>query len=278
MNRTILVTGATGKTGQRLTDLLRSQGHDVRAVSRSTSPRFDWTDPDTWMAALDGVHAIYIVTANLYDPATPDQLRKFGLLAVQNGASRAVMASVPDDGSEAFQGVREAEQALASSGLGVTVLRFRWFMQTFSEDFLHPYVSAGELRLPAGGGGEAFIDANDIAAVAAATLTQDHHSGHEYELTGPRVLTFDDAASELSAATGRTITYTAVSPEDYRNEQEKRTEPKEGIDLLIDLYATIASGDLMTTTTDVHNVLGRQPNDFRDFAQRTAHTGTWNKS
>lgn len=135
MNDTILVTGGTGKTGGRITKLLRSQGHEVHAVSRSTSPRFDWQDHDTWPAALNGVKAMYVVTASLHDPDTLDQLRAFGKLAAHHGATRAVLASVPDDGSsEEFQAVRDAEQALASSGLNLTVLRFRWFMQTFSED------------------------------------------------------------------------------------------------------------------------------------------------
>lgn len=275
MNNTILVTGATGETGERITDLLRAEGHEVRAVSRSTTLRFDWDDPQTWPAALDGVAAIYVVTASLHDPDTLRQMREFGNLAVRHGATRAVMASIPDDGSEQFEAVREAEQALAGAGLDLTVLRFRWFMQTFSEDFLHDYITAGELRLPAGDGGEAFIDADDIAAVAVAALTEDGHTGREYELTGPRALSFDDVARELSDATGRTITYTAVSAAKYKQEQEQRGEPKEGVDLLAELYAAIAAGDLMTTTAHVHDVLGRAPHDFRDFANRAARDGAW---
>lgn len=275
MNETILVTGATGKTGKRITELLRAQGHAVRAVSRSTDIRFDWQDADTWPAALEGVNAIYVVTASLYDPDTLNQLREFGKLAIQNGATRAVMASVPDDGSKEFQTVRNAEKALAESGLGLTVLRFRWFMQTFTEDFLRDYVVTGELRLPAGDGGEAFIDADDIAAVAAAILIDDRHVDADYELTGPRALTFNDVANELSVATGRTITYTAVSPEDYTHEQEQRGEPKEGVELLTELFATMAAGDLMTTTTHVRDVLGRSPQDFRDFALRAARNDAW---
>lgn len=275
MNETILVTGATGKTGKRITELLRAQGHAVRAVSRSTDIRFDWHDADTWPAALEGVTAIYVVTASLFDPDTLDQLREFGKLAVQNGATRAVMASVPDDGSEEFQVLRNAENALAESGLGLTVLRFRCFMQTFSEDFLRDYVITGELRLPAGDGGEAFIDADDIAAVAVATLTDDRHIDADYELTGPRALTFNDVAQELSDATDRNITYTAVSPEDYTHEQEQRGEPKEGVELLKGPFATMAAGDLMTTTTHVQDVLGRSPQDFRDFALRAARSDAW---
>lgn len=275
LNETILVTGATGKTGKRITELLRAQGHAVRAVSRSTDIRFDWQDADTWPAALEGVNAIYVVTASLYDPDTLNQLREFGKLAIQNGATRAVMASVPDDGSKEFQTVRNAEKALAESGLGLTVLRFRWFMQTFTEDFLRDYVVTGELRLPAGDGGEAFIDADDIAAVAAAILIDDRHVDADYELTGPRALTFNDVANELSVATGRTITYTAVSPEDYTHEQEQRGEPKEGVELLTELFATMAAGDLMTTTTHVRDVLGRSPQDFRDFALRAARNDAW---
>lgn len=49
----------------------------------------------------------------------------------------------------------------------------QWYFQNLSEDFLCDLVLSGELRLPAGDGKEAFIDAEDIAEVAVAALTED---------------------------------------------------------------------------------------------------------
>jgi uncharacterized protein YbjT (DUF2867 family) len=271
-NNTILVTGGTGKTGRRVAALLQEQGHDVRAVSRSTPVPFDWSNEATWPAALDEVESIYVVTTDLYDPKTTTQFRDFGRLAVEHGATRAVMISVPDDGQS---GVGDAGQQLTDAGLGLTMLRLRWFNQNFSEDFLTPAVLSGDLRLPAGTGAEAFVDADDIAAVAAAALTDSRHVGRDYELTGPRLLTFDDVAREISEATARPLTYTALSKGEYISEQIESGVPAEWAEFSAYLYESIASGALQTTTTHIEEVLGRPARDFRDFALDAAAHGAW---
>jgi len=89
-------------------------------------------------------------------------------------------------------------------------------MQNFSEDLFHDAVTAGELRLPTADGHEPFLDLDDLAAVAAAVLTQDGHAGKVYELSGPRLLTFGDVTDEIGRVTGREIAYVPVSPDEYR--------------------------------------------------------------
>jgi uncharacterized protein YbjT (DUF2867 family) len=84
------------------------------------------------------------------------------------------------------------------------------FSQNFSENYLLEPVRSGQVILPAGPVGEPFVDADDIADVAAVMLTQDRRPGQIYELTGRRLLTFADAAAEIAAATGRAIGYTRV--------------------------------------------------------------------
>src|SRR5262249_56738902 len=74
---------------------------------------------------------------------------------------------------------------------------------------------SGEIALPAGDTPEPFVDADDIADVAVAALTDDEHVGQLYELTGPRLLTLTDVAEELSTATGRDIRYVPVSIDEY---------------------------------------------------------------
>ncbi|PPG37454.1 NmrA family NAD(P)-binding protein [Pseudoclavibacter sp. RFBA6] len=274
-NGTILVTGGTGKTGRRVAELLRERGQDVRAVSRNSEIRFDWDDDSTWPDAVKDVAAVYIVTTSLHDPSVADQFRAFGELVVASGATRAVLVSVPDDGHAAFRLAQAAEAELTKAGLGLAVLRLRWFNQNFSEDFLAPFVDAGDLRLPAGHGAEAFVDADDIAEVAALALTDDSHAGRTYELTGPRLLTFADVAQELSAATGRTITYTPLEVDAYVAEQIGYGVPEEWARLSATLYANIAAGALQTVSSDIADVLGRPARDFRDFAASAVRDGAW---
>ena len=95
-----------------------------------------------------------------------------------------------------------------------TVVRASWFCQNFSEGPFLDMVLAGEITLPAGDVREPFVNADDIADVAVAALTEDGHAGQVYELTGPRLLTFAEAVDEIARATGRTIRYVQMGGHD----------------------------------------------------------------
>ena len=101
------------------------------------------------------------------------------------------------------RGRASAKRPCATAAPTTTIVRSTWFSQNFSEDYWLDYVLSGELAVPAGDTPEPFVDADDIADVAVAALTDDRHIGQLYELTGPRLLTFGDAAVEISRAAGR---------------------------------------------------------------------------
>src|SRR2546425_791602 len=189
----ILVTGAAGKTGSRVARLLKERGVTVRTGSRSGTPSFDWTDRSTWKPALRGVTGTYLVVPDLGSAQAAETIGAFARQAAAAGTRHAVLLSVPEGGGPDQEHVLAAERALEHAGPDWTVLRPRWFCQNFSEDFLHGPVMSGEVRLPAGDGKEAFVDAEDIAEVAVAALTEEGHAGWYYELSGPRLMTFGDA-------------------------------------------------------------------------------------
>jgi uncharacterized protein YbjT (DUF2867 family) len=97
----------------------------------------------------------------------------------------------------------------------LTILRCSWFNQNFSENYLLEPILDGLVELPAGSVAEPFVDADDIADVAVAALTDGRHAGQLYELTGPRLLTFADTVAEIGRASGRSIRYIPVSPREY---------------------------------------------------------------
>lgn len=274
----ILVTGATGKTGRRVVRRLHEQGVPVRAASPSSSVRLDWNDRTTWEPVLEGAKAVYLVVPDLGSAQAADDLAAFTERAAAAGVGRAVLISFPPSDIPGMEPehVAAAEQAPARAGLETTVLRLRWFFQNFSEDFLHGAVLSGDMRLPAGDGKEAFVDAEDIAAVAVRALTQQGHAGLIYELSGPRLMSFADAVADIAHATGRPIGYTPLSPEAYAAEQRAHGVPEKWVQLTIDLYAHVRSGMLGTATGDVERVLGRPPRDFVDYAREAVTQGVWN--
>lgn len=265
-----LVLGATGKTGRRVVDRLRQRGLPVREASRSGNPGFDWEDPATWRPVLDGVGAAYIsYYPDLAVPGAPEAVRAFADLALDSGVQKLVLLS--GRGEEEAQ---RAEQKLLDTGADVTVVRCAWFMQNFSEDFMHSAVMDGQLILPGGEGREPFVDADDIADVAVAALTEDGHRGEIYELTSPRLYTLAEIAAELSQATGRTISYVPVTVEEYAAGAADHGVPAEFVTFLTYLFGQVF-GNNAYVTDGVQRALGRAPRDFATFAQAAAANSAW---
>ena len=203
--------GGRGKTGRRVAWRLEARGLPVRIGSRSGEPPFDWEDRSTWATALDGVESVYVsYYPDLAVPGAVETVGAFAEMAVKHGVPRLVLLAGRGE-PEAEQ----AEQAVRDSGAELTIVRSTWFAQNFSEDYMLEYVLSGEVALPAGDTPEPFVDADDIADVAVAALTDDVHVGQLYELTGPRLLTFAEAVEEISRATGRQIRYVPISIEEH---------------------------------------------------------------
>jgi uncharacterized protein YbjT (DUF2867 family) len=273
-----LVLGGTGKTGRRVAERLAERGLLVRIGSRSAEPPFDWEKPDTWATALDGVSAAYVsYYPDLAIPGAPQAVRAFAELAARNGVRRLVLLS--GRGEEEAQ---IAEQALREVGdeasVEWTLVRCAWFMQNFDENYLLEPILAGEVALPSGNVPEPFVDAGDIADVAVAALTEDGHAGHLYELTGPRLLTMEQAVGEISRATGREIRFVPVTLEEYESVLAEADVPPEFLSFLTYLFGTVLDGHNASTTDGVRRALGREPKDFADYARHAAATGVWSEA
>ena len=267
----ILVLGSSGKTGRRVADRLRRLGIAVRPGSRSGTPPFDWERPETWSPALEGARAAYIsYYPDLAAPGAVEAVGSFAELAVKRDVRRLVLLA----GRGEPEG-EEAEDAARESGADLTIVRSTWFAQNFSEDYMLEHVRSGVVALPAGDTPEPFVDAEDIADVAVAALTDDRHIGELYELTGPRLLTFDQATGEISTATGREVRYEPVTVSQHAAAASEHGVPAEVIELLTYLFTTVLDGRNARLTDGVQRALGREPRDFADYAQRTAAMGVW---
>ncbi|TDD36060.1 NmrA family transcriptional regulator [Actinomadura sp. KC06] len=270
-NGLTLVLGGTGKTGRRVVERLEALDVPVRMGSRSASPAFDWTDESTWAPVLQGVEKVYLsYYPDLAAPGAVDAVRSFTAAAAGAGVRHVVLLS--GRGEDEAQ---ECERIVQASGVAWTVVRASWFAQNFSEDYLLDPVREGEVVLPAGDVPEPFVDADDIADVAVAALTRDGHAGEVYEVTGPRALTFADAVAEIGRAAGRDIAFVSVPVEDYAAALKHQGLPDDLIEFLTYLFGTVLDGRNAQPTDGVRRALGREPNDFADFARNTAASGIW---
>ncbi|MFE6775289.1 NmrA family transcriptional regulator [Streptomyces sp. NPDC057702] len=277
----ILVLGGTGKTGSRLVRRLTARDLPVRIGSRTGGLPFDWERPATWGPVLEGAHAAYVsYYPDLAAPGAVDVVGAFAEQAVERGLRRLVLLSGrgEDEALACEKALAEAAGGRAGSGPGAdwTVLRCSWFSQNFSEGYLLDPVLAGEVTLPAGPVGEPFVDADDIADVAATVLTEDGHAGQVYELTGPRALTFADATAAIAAATGRDVRFTRVSPREYAAALAAAQVPADVIDFLTYLFGTVLDGRNAHVSDDIQRVLGRPARDFDVYARAAATAGAWN--
>ena len=270
--RTTLIIGARRKTGRRVAGRLTAAGHRVRAGSRTGDTPFAWENPASWTPALAGTDAVYITYyPDLAFPGAADTVGAFADLAVASGVRRLVLLS-----GRGEAGAREAEVRVQTSGADWTVVRCAFFNQNFSETFVDA-VRHGVLTMPGGHTAEPFLDADDIADVVCAALTDARHIGQLYELTGPRLLTLADAAAELSAALGRPVRYVPVTANEYASELVAQGLPRAEAAPLSELIAEVLDGRNSYVTDGVQRALGRRPRDFADYARAAAATAVWDR-
>jgi uncharacterized protein YbjT (DUF2867 family) len=268
----ILVLGATGKTGRRVVERLQARGVPTRAGSRSAQPPFDWQHPDTWAPALQGAAAVYVTYfPDLAMPGAPEAVGKLARLAADAGVERLVLLS--GRGEEEAQ---RSEEALKAAGIDWTILRSSWFNQNFSEGFLLEAVLEGVVALPVGGMREPFADADDIADIAVAALTEDGHVGQLYEITGPRLMTFADAVAEIAQATGRDVRFETVPMQGFADELARQGVSADEAWLVEYLFGEVLDGRNESVGDGVQRALGREPRDFSDYVRAAAPAGAWN--
>jgi uncharacterized protein YbjT (DUF2867 family) len=260
----ILIMAATGKTGRRLVRILKDAGEPVRPASRSSEVRFDWSDPGTWDDAVRGARAVYLVA-----PPKPGQTPEFVKRA--SGVERFVVLS--GRGADLLdvdftRSMLEAEEAAKQSGAEWTMLRPNNFSQNFSEDIWHEPVRSGRLALPFAAIREPFVDVEDVAAMAAAALTGDGHAGQTYELSGPRALTFAEAAEIIARVSGRPVRYEEVTAAAYRAERLAEGWDAPDADGVISMYEVMRDGQVAEVSDAVRQVLGRDPISFEEYAER----------
>jgi uncharacterized protein YbjT (DUF2867 family) len=272
MNNTILVLGANGKTGKRIVERLQKMNLSIRLGSRNATPAFDWEDTSTWDAALKNVQKVYIsFQPDIAVPGSQETIRQFVQKTIEHGIVKLVLIS--------GRGEKEAELCetiVMNAGIDWTIVRASFFMQNFSESFFMEGILAGHVVMPVINAFEPFVDADDIADVVTAALTSNNHANKLYEVTGPRLMTFEQAVSEIAITLKRPIKFETVSMEEYVSILRSYEVPENYIWLIHYLFTNVLDGRNESLTNGIEEALRRRPTDFSHYVKHTVESAVWN--
>ncbi|WP_030760423.1 MULTISPECIES: SDR family oxidoreductase [unclassified Streptomyces] len=277
----IVVTGATGNVGRPLTQALAEAGEQVTAVSRHAAQvpegvrhqSADLAEPTRLAPALAGAKALFLLlSGHLHAPeARPTDIIE---LAVAAGVRRVVLLSSQGVATRPLGpsrvAMRTVEDALRDSGLDWAVLRPGGFASN-ALAWAESVRTRGTVAAPFGDVGVPVVDPADIAAVAAACLLEDKHTGGVYELTGPQVITPRRQAQAIEAALGSPVRFHELTRDEAKAGMA-RFVPIELADDTLDIISAPNPAELRISP-DVERVLGRAPHSFDDWVAR--HVGAF---
>lgn len=270
----ILVIGGTGKTGRRVVEQLQNKGIEPRIGSRQASPGFDWDNKDTWVNALNGIEKMYVTYyPDLAVPGAKEAIQSLTYLAKELGVKKMVLLSGKGE-TEA----EACEKIIMNSGIDFTIVRASWFNQNWSESFFLDPIISGEVALPMADVLIPFVDANDIAEVAAKVLLDDTYNGEIIEVTGPELITFRDIISIISKASNKKLNFYDITLEQYIDGMKHMQIPDDVVWLIEYLFSHVLTNPKnQQVVNDIERVLGRKAKTFIEYAKETAKTGIWNQ-
>lgn len=270
----VLVTGATGTVGRAVVERLLADGHTPVAAMRRLEAgglpdevervRFDFEEPSTYTGALHGADGLFLMRP----PALgADAVVPVVDAAVQAGVPHVTFLSVLGAGSNPLLPHRGIERALEDSPLAYTHLRASNFLQNFAEQHAPDIRERGEVFVPAGKGRIGYVDARDVGAVAAVTLTTPGHDRRAYTLTGPEAIDHYAVAGALSQAAGRLVIYREPGLFTFLWHELNRGKPLPFVLVMGMLYTTARLGLARRVTGTIAQLLGRPARSIDDFAR-----------
>ncbi|MEV7605806.1 SDR family oxidoreductase [Paenarthrobacter sp. NPDC089322] len=281
----IVITGATGQLGRHVVEALLERevpARDIIATGRSVEKlagfaasgvhvrTMDYEDAASVAEALRGATKVLLISGNAIGQRV-EQHRTVIQAAKAEGVELLAYTSVANAGTTGMKLAAEhqaTEAILKESGVPFVLLRNGWYLENYTEQ-LPGTLAQGALAGSAGDGRVSGAARADYAHAAAAVLVAEDQAGKVYELGGDDPFTMAELAAEISAATGRTITYNNLPAGDYAGVLVGAGVPQPFAEILADTDLGVARGDLLVTGGDLRKLIGRPATSLAE-AVRTA--------
>ncbi|HEX8524875.1 MAG TPA: SDR family oxidoreductase [Tepidisphaeraceae bacterium] len=275
----ILLTGATGTSGLEIAKALLAQAERVRVLARDPEKaakllgdeveiaRGDFTDEESMLAAMEGVER----TLMLAPPAQNMVELQSAFIRAAKRAGITHVVKLSAAGADARsprlfgQWHGQSEEELKQSGMQWTMLRPSFFMQNLLG--LAGMIKGGTIYMPTGEGKGAFVDVRDVAAVAAACLSDEGHEGKTYDITGPAALSYAEVAQVFSKVLGREVKFVDVPAEAAKKVMLVSGLPEWQAEAVNQLSEGMKQGLFDQVTSVVRDVGGKEPISLEQFAR-----------
>lgn len=280
----IAVTGATGRLGSQVVQLLAAQGeHEVVALSRRalqadrrpgsvSEATADYDDPPLLRAALRGADTLVFISSDGEAVRVLVHHQHVIQAAADCGVTHVVALSGLDaELSSPFcyaVTYGHTERMLRESRCGVSIARASIFAEFFLA-LLAPAASTGEIRLPAGDGRISLVSREDVARCLAA-LAVAPPTGRHHDLTGPESLDLATIAAQAGDAWGTPVSYVDLPPAGYQAELARSGEEPWWQYAYSTMFDSIRQQRWRRVSGEVRQLTGRDPAPVRDVLAQQA--------
>ena len=275
----ILITGGTGMVGGEILRLLSQSGVKAKALIRNPQkapklPGITWisgdmSKPETLPSAFAGSDTMFLVSSIGLDTV---ELQHNAIEAARGANIKHIVklsafGATPHTKAPICRWHYQVEEEMKQSGMDWTIIRPHHFMQNLLTQLSY-IINDGVIYSPSGDGKIPYVDARDIAAVAATTLTKPGHSGKTYLVTGGEALSYRQATELISNAIGKKLRFVDETPEQSRARREKEGYPVAIVESMVAIGAyQRAGGKTVTITNVIADLTGKPARTLPAFVQ-----------
>lgn len=273
----VFVYGGSGLVGGHLVTELQKQGHEVWAGSRKpesqkSSANLHWVFADSsnltkGLEVLEQVDAAYFLSP-------PGQTNQYEILSPWIEKAKQVrlkklvlMTAMGVDHTPPEAPFRKTEILLEGAGIPWNIIRPNWFMQNFHTFWIAGIKQDQKIYFPGGNAKTSFIDARDIASVAAVLLTTTKYDNQAFTLTGPESIDHNEVAKHLTNVSGKNIEYVDVDPKVFESSLVSAGLSKDYAAFLVMIAGALKEGFSAPILDTVKILTGKNPIYFAEYAK-----------